>query len=416
MNISKNYPSIPKLVIKLLLLTIPSFAIALLLTQTVLFNTYYHEYVKKPPPKIIPSSEIVKKHNNSLTYKLIQLEKEWNIADLEQEAKYHFDWFISKADEIEKPSVVTKQTVQLYFEKISALMNAYFIYEASTTLTEGLAKQKIDCDLRSYLFYDITQKAGLNTSVIYSPGHAFIAWESSDKKENLFWETTTPDKGKPIDLSNSSYEKSYDNFYYKRITKDDVIYLYSIIAASMADEKNRVSTERVRNKVFAMAEKHPNRHFFLCMKASYLNENSADKLFTQNLYKKILKLTPSTSSIHYRLTNDYYNHGNIEKAKEHFRNIKDEDKDFDIRITYAHLHQLWIKRFTLILDAYLYKIFWNLSPSKKIEPELNAHRTLLVALLIIWYVFFIYELIRFINHKNTIRSHGTASLHLKKLK
>lgn len=332
---------------------------------------------------LIPESISVSSNDESMIYRLITQEKKWQFAEQEEKAKYNFDWFFQEALKIKAPNPTT-QEVKSYFQKISSLMNKYFIYERNTTLTEGLVNQAIDCDLRSFIFYDITQKIGLDTSIVYSPQHAFIVWKSRDQLD-VIWETTEPGQGKAVGLTESLYDTAYDGITYRRTKENEVFYLYEFFLALRSLDEEKESLQTVRKKVLEMADAKPDWHFLQRVKAYYLYDDgkNKDKVFVKEAAEKLLELEPASSLANYILMEYFYSHKDTEKARDYFNGIKPKDQDFESRLLYANSQQSWYKRVMLKVDAYWYRSFWNITAFEK-DNLGYWHRIFLGFILILW--------------------------------
>ena len=115
-----------------------------------------------------------------------------------------------------------------------------FYYKASNPVAPAWSQQYSDCDLNVYLMLDAMERAGKKGSIVYAPGHAFLAFKDEITGEWLYWETTwNYNRGKQADLSDTFYRMTPQHFYYTPMSSASAEQLYpSLILREAGTDKS----------------------------------------------------------------------------------------------------------------------------------------------------------------------------------
>lgn len=122
----------------------------------------------------------------------------------------------------------------------SDVLGRNFYYRGSNPVTPAWSEQYSDCDLNVYLMLDAAERAGKKASIVYAPGHAFLAFKDEATDEWLYWETTgEQNRGEQADLTNAFYRKTPQHFYYTPVSSASAEQLYpSLIIKEAGKEKH----------------------------------------------------------------------------------------------------------------------------------------------------------------------------------
>lgn len=313
-----------------------------------------------------------------LSHKLLQIEadrlKLKNKA-LVNRAHFVTDWIIGKAKSLPKlPDTPTRDDVVAFFTQANNLIDNYFTYKARTLFSEGLVSQSIDCDLRSFLFYDISKIAGLDSvSVVYSPGHAFIGWRDPKSDSPLFWETTA---GEQVDLSNSIYRRANDDYYYRMLPTNHVVTTWSLYNAYTAiSEGNDVEEDIAHIKT--IADQYPNYAYYQVLRIS-AELQTKDEIEEDDVIrlKDVLKMSPNDIQANWYLMHHYLETGQVELAKERLDAIPPGRRTADMLEKYAAELRWWMpsehlwKLYAWGFGLYSILMSYNDTPSDLVAYEL----------------------------------------------
>lgn len=178
----------------------------------------------------------VKRFEGTLSFDMLNFDFQQGIASAEvvKSAKHNIAFYFDQVRE-QCRSVQGED----FFLCANRILGKYFYYTPSTELSNNLAKQQSDCDLNSYLLYDVARLAGLDAYIVYAPNHAFIGWRSENGIQ--FLETTTGNNtGSRADLSKAFYQKSLDRSYYTLEKREHVFTIYQALVSQLSKDRSYV--------------------------------------------------------------------------------------------------------------------------------------------------------------------------------
>ncbi len=189
-----------------------------------------------------------------LVPELIGYEIDQGVTSDGQKAMNIYHHVLQEADSIYPPATHSRDDHLQYLQSIGKHLGQYFSYEAHTGLSEGLARQAIDCDLRAFMYHDIAAKHGVELNLVHSPGHAFIGWNNQGNGEDIFWETTSQ-FGHEADFRNTkSYIPSKSKYDY--VFSTDEISLANHKAVSLKMRLEERPSELTRKSIEAIGKKY----------------------------------------------------------------------------------------------------------------------------------------------------------------
>lgn len=301
---------------------------------------------------------------NSIVHQLIDAEIEMagtrSMRQKGQLARQKYNLFMQQALKIEAPAA-NKPAVRAYFSALSSLIDQYFYYLTDRRLIDSFVAQGIDCDLRSFVFYDLAQHNNLDVSIVYAPFHAFVKWNDVKTGQKLYWETTV--KGgeeAQIKKHKNLYLPSDDPHDYVPKNGSYAVEAYKLF--SLFDFASAASNKK-RQKMFASYK-------------NYQGEVSSSKLYQLGLYEiEYLENQPHISSEFYQKVQKnyansltystyaravafeyFYQRGNLAQAKLNYLQLPPKFKDYQLRKKYAQLAGAKLQ----LLDLELAHLFSNI--------------------------------------------------------
>ncbi|MBS2525934.1 hypothetical protein KFY69_28255, partial [Salmonella enterica subsp. enterica serovar Typhimurium] len=123
-----------------------------------------------------------------LSHRMISFDKENNIITSETAALAYGNTlkYLHSVRAKCNPNVKTTN----FLECANNILGDNFYYHQSPMVSLAWANHYSDCDLNVYLLMDALKQAGKNSSIVYAPGHAFLAFTDGSNNSVQFWETT----------------------------------------------------------------------------------------------------------------------------------------------------------------------------------------------------------------------------------
>ncbi len=258
-----------------------------------------------------------------LATRIIDMEVEAGIAMEPEKAKRVLESLLQEAQSIKAPEKPTTITVREYLGEIGKVIGRHFIYQKSSLFTEGLVLGVLDCDLRSIVYQSIAKQAGLDVSMIYSPNHAFIGWQSTGNGLSVYWETTSR-FGNMASLGRSIYRDSIDPAQFAFRTEQESEDLYGSWIYGEAFDRNGKQENLVR--VLELAEKYPTWSVPQGVKLHSLNKayGFGDQRTKGQL--EVYLALDGDKAFGNRMTMERYKYdGNREQGMEVFKLIQEEE-------------------------------------------------------------------------------------------
>jgi len=173
--------------------------------------------VKKEEPVDMPlialSSTSGNYDENLLTHRLIMLDAKYKLASQKEinTALSNSLFFLSEVKQYCKPNTDNLTFLQC----ANRILGNYFPYKETDLTSKGYSRAVSDCDLNVYLLLDAARLFNKQFRIIYSPGHAFIAYTDNQGVEQ-YWETIEPNNlGQSAELWTSGYAKTLHPFFYR---------------------------------------------------------------------------------------------------------------------------------------------------------------------------------------------------------
>ncbi|MEW5288562.1 hypothetical protein ABW286_05120 [Erwinia papayae] len=150
-------------------------------------------------------------YNDSyLTHRLIKMDLNYGITTVPKQKKALGNVNQYLEDVSKKcPFDNSDKGVSGYVACANEQLHDNFYYTPGVDVSNNYAIHRSDCDTNSYLMIDALKMKGKEGYIVYSPGHAFLAWKDTFGNFN-YWETTSGNnKGVLADLSDVFYTKTF---------------------------------------------------------------------------------------------------------------------------------------------------------------------------------------------------------------
>ena len=131
-------------------------------------------------------------------------------------------------------------------------ISQHFYYRPGSDVAANYANHNSDCDASTYLMMTAANRVGIESSIVYAPGHAFFSWKDRFGNHH-YWETTTNNnRGQFADFSQSLYRKSMSPAYYNPEDSTFAKKLYISLIYTQSNNKFSVekSLESLRHNQF----------------------------------------------------------------------------------------------------------------------------------------------------------------------
>lgn len=282
----------------------------------------YSQWLSTPLVRPLPISRTMA--IESIAQKVLKIEFDAGLIDDNTyvEALLVANSFIVLGLKVPPPNPVNTSNVTLYYGKLSELIDRYFFYGNDTTFAEGLLSKGIDCDLRSFLIKSIADSAGVKTSTVYSPGHAFIAWKAPSNMLDVIWETTHRG-GRGVDFTRSVYKKTNDASDYTFMTDKESLQSYRYIADY---EKTKDRDDFPNHDVFYdAAMDNPSNRFYHALAISQFHEKAPFSKKAILIADNLIALFPNSPQAHYLLYLHHRHNDNSVDAIHHLLFLKEEN-------------------------------------------------------------------------------------------
>lgn len=288
-------------------------------------------------------------YNDSLVFKLIafDLDKGITTKDIADKAKRNVYFYYEEVSR-ECDGLGDRE----YFICANRILGQYFYYTQSTETSNNYAKQQSDCDLNSYLIYDVANNAGIDTSIIYAPNHAFVSWKKDNGLYGYLETTTDNNHGSIANLSTRAYRKNLDKTYYTPFKADDAFTIYQALVFDLSVDKTYI-TKLSNIKTNALIN---DTYFDYLASIGHLSLTDVE-------YIEVLLKTDFTSSDKKLTVADWYlNHGNSRKAKAYLMAIDSKHCNSDcvslmsdVKTTWRLMYLLypWYDKLALQLDSHV---------------------------------------------------------------
>lgn len=322
--------------------------------------------------------------HNLLIHQLIEIEVDAGISVEPDQAHQKVAAILKMASDTitidDDPS--TKEVLE-YFSSIGQLLGKHLYYKRNTTLTQGLKDQSLDCDLRSYLYQAIAEQAGLKTSIVSSPSHAFIAWQGDGRQLSVYWETTSR-YGKSADIGDAFYKKSSDPAEYTFSTLEESKDQYAAMLYRRAYAK--IKKPELLEKVLALADKRKDIGFIQIQKIVGMGEKIGyDHPDIVTLSETLIETRPNLSK---RFLIYYYEQaGDFSAVKEHLGQLDPSLYSADDYLLASKAESFSLKKVQYFIVGSSYKAFerWMATVDEKATWKNNlAFWVIAMAFTIIW--------------------------------
>lgn len=221
----------------------------------------------------------------------------------------HVNFYLSEVRKICSPDSNNKQFISC----ANKILGKYFYYKPSDEVSTAYANGYSDCDLNSYLIMDAARNAKKEVNVVFSPGHAFVAFADS-QGNSYFWETTGGhNTGHLANMQYPFYRKNTNPFYYTQKTMEDVKLIYPVLVLdAMPSQYQTTVIQSLSDDV---------RHTPLFANFYYEHKNPLTADDVRNLTGMIQTdfTSPEKKII---LAKYYVSHGVPEKAKQMLSSIE----------------------------------------------------------------------------------------------
>lgn len=284
-------------------------------------------------------------NTSHLASRIIDMEVEAGIATEPEKARRILAGLIEESKNIEPPAEPTTMSMRAYLSAIGQLVDRHYYYRRSTTFTEGLIAGGLDCDLRAIVYQTIAAEAGIDTGIVYSPGHAFLGWQAEESGVSLYWETTVRN-GQVAVLSNkSTYRDSDDPADYKILSQAQSEALYASWLYSEAFDRNGDPVHLA--KVLEYADAHPSWHYPQVAKLYTLyNAYGIEDQLTKDQLQVYVNLNGNDDYGKRLLMQHYKAKGENDKALDVFSKLTEyarEPEDFDLASQVVSSPARWVK-------------------------------------------------------------------------
>lgn len=204
---------------------------------------------------------------NLLTHRLIMSDARYKLATKEEinTALSNASFFLSEVKQDCKPNSDT----QAFLQCANNILGKYFTYKETTLTSKGYSRQISDCDLNVYLLLDAARLFNKKLHIVYSPGHAFIAYTDA-RGVTQYWETIEPDNhGQPAELWTSAYAKTLHPFFYTPQSEDMIEKIYPLFILKELEEHKK---EQLLSALHEVLQDNP-----LYLSAYYGNKKSINE-------------------------------------------------------------------------------------------------------------------------------------------
>ncbi|HEC8710271.1 TPA: hypothetical protein R4C66_002075 [Salmonella enterica subsp. enterica serovar Poona] len=320
-----------------------------------------------------------------LSHRMISFDKENNIITSETAALAYGNTLEYLHSVREKCDANLKTTN--FLECANNILGDNFYYHQSPMVSLAWANHYSDCDLNVYLLMDALKQAGKNSSIVYAPGHAFLAFTDGSNNSFQFWETThRHNHGEVSDMKNPELYKSTPNtFYYTPMTQDFAEHLYPALVLDYIDDKIRgFLLEKLRREL-------PDNPLL----TDYWYAYAVEKLTIDDIknLSELLKSDPTSIDKKLTLSRYWLTHDNPEKARMYLNQI--DNNDCDTGCLYMKNRAGIKNKIILYTDIMFTKSGISLTPSERQSS---------IGLSILFYLAF-----NFILFVRYIRKHETKS-------
>lgn len=166
-------------------------------------------------------------NDDYLTYRLLQLELDngiINATTYDKAIQNINNYFLSVSSNCNHYLSISE-----YVICANKTLKYFFYYKPNNTIGIAYSNFSSDCDSNVYLLIDVLRQRGVKGYAIFSPGHAFLAWENEYNTITYYETTTNNNEGSEVDFSNELYLKNLDKTYYSITSPDDIEMLYKAI-------------------------------------------------------------------------------------------------------------------------------------------------------------------------------------------
>lgn len=174
---------------------------------------------------------------NLLTHRLIMFDARYELANEKEinTALSNASFFLSEVKQDCNPDSDTQEFLQC----ANNILGKYFTYKETSLTSKGYSRQVSDCDLNVYLLLDAARLFNKQLHIVYSPGHAFIAYADA-RGITQYWETIEPDNhGQPAELWTSAYAKTLHPFFYTPQSEDTIEKIYPLFLLKELEEHKK---------------------------------------------------------------------------------------------------------------------------------------------------------------------------------
>lgn len=186
----------------------------------------------------IARDEILKAEVNyasTLAYRLVRFDVENGIADRKaaDRARANIGTYFRQVD----GRCGRYRQARDFLLCANRVLGEYFEYEGTADATNTYAMGHSDCDLNAFLVMDAAAMHGVETSVMYTPGHALVTWAGEDGKTYYLETTVSDNRGKLADIKDTFYVRTNDDTYYTPYDDEAAFVLYqAVVYRQMADK------------------------------------------------------------------------------------------------------------------------------------------------------------------------------------
>ncbi|HGJ5857366.1 hypothetical protein QE210_19345 (plasmid) [Arsenophonus nasoniae] len=166
--------------------------------------------------------------NQYLTHRLINMDFTYGITNKENfdKALRNVNRFL---EEVNTHCIYQRsdEGTANYLNCANKVLHDNFYYTPSLEVSNNYAINRSDCDTNTYLMMDAMKLKGIESFIVYAPGHAFLAWK--DKFGNFNYRETTSNNntGEVADLTKSSlYQKAFDKSLYTPMSAEQAEKVY----------------------------------------------------------------------------------------------------------------------------------------------------------------------------------------------
>lgn len=173
---------------------------------------------------------------NLLTHRLIMLDAKYKLAS-QKEINMALSNSLFFLSEVKQDCKANTDNLTL-LQCANRIIGKYFPYKETDLTSQGYSRVVSDCDLNVYLLLDAARLFNKQFRIVYSPGHAFIAYTDNQGVEQ-HWETIEPNNlGQSAELWTSGYPKTLHPFFYTPQPESMVENVYQLyLSAKLSDDK-----------------------------------------------------------------------------------------------------------------------------------------------------------------------------------